>query len=207
MNYDVVVVASGKGTRANLGFNKVFFVMKNGKTVLENACANFIADEDCKKIVVVTDDVSGMFANQKVEVTSGGALRANSVYNGLCKCESEYVMIHDGARPFVTKEDIDKLKEALNTCDGAMLAKKAIDTIKLVKDGMVVKTLDRENIYQALTPQAFKRDLLKQAYETINVDTLTDDASVFEKMNYNVKIVEGNTSNIKLTNPEDFKNL
>lgn len=207
MNYDVVVVANGKGTRASLGFNKVFYVMKNGKTVLENACSNFIEDEDCKKIIIVTDEASGVFKNEKVEVTRGGKLRANSVYNGLIKCNSEYVMVHDGARPFITKEDIDKLKEALKTCDGAMLAKKAIDTIKLVKDGYIVQTLNREFIYQALTPQAFKLSLLKDAYEKVEYDLLTDDASVFEKMNYPVKIVEGNTKNIKLTNPEDFNNL
>lgn len=207
MNYDVVVVANGKGTRASLGFNKVFYVMKNGKTVLENACSNFLEDDDCKKIIVVTDDETGVFKHEKVEVTSGGKLRANSVYNGLLKCESEYVMVHDGARPFVLKEDIEKLKDALKTNDGAMLAKKAIDTIKLVKDEMVVETLDREFIYQALTPQAFKREMLKHAYESVDFDLLTDDASVFEKMNYPVKIVVGNTKNIKLTNPEDFNNL
>ena len=207
MNYDVVVVASGKGLRAGLGFNKVFYVMKNGKTVLESACTNFISDDECKKIVVVTEDEDKVFKNPKVVVTKGGAKRANSVYNGLVKCESEYVMVHDGARPFINKTDIEKLKEALNDSDGAMLAKKAVDTIKYVKDGYVKETIDRENIYLALTPQAFKRDLLTQAYETINVDELTDDASVFEKLNYKVKVVEGDSSNIKLTNPEDFKNL
>ena len=207
MNYDVVVVASGKGLRAGLGFNKVFYKMKNGKTVLENACDNFINDPDCKKVVVVTEDADKVFKNPKVTITRGGEKRANSVYNGLVLCESEYVMVHDGARPFISKDDIDKLKEALIDTDGAMLAKKAVDTIKLVKDGFVKETIDRKNIYLAMTPQAFKRELLKAAYETINADELTDDASVFEKLNYKVKVVEGDSSNIKLTNPEDFINL
>lgn len=207
MKYNAIVVASGKGERAKLGFNKVFFVMKNGKTVLENACSTFVEDEDCSKIVVVTEEESKVFNNDKVVTTKGGKKRANSVYNGLLLCDEEYVFIHDGARPFLEKEDVEKLKEEIVKYDGVMLAKKAIDTIKLTKDGMVVETLDRENIYQALTPQAFKTNLIKEAYGTLDVSNCTDDASVFEKFNHKVKIVEGKTSNIKLTTAEDFKNI
>ena len=207
MKYDAIVVASGKGERANLGFNKVFFTMKNGKTVLENACSTFINDDDCTNIIIVTEDKDKVFKNEKVKIIKGGEQRSNSVYNGLTLCESEYVFIHDGARPYLTKEDVEKLKEVILKYDGAMLAKKATDTIKLVKDGMVQETLDRENIYQALTPQAFKTNLIKQAYETLDVTYCTDDANVFEKYNHHVKIVEGNPTNIKLTNEEDFKNI
>lgn len=207
MKYDAIVVASGKGERANLGFNKVFFVMKNGKTVLENACSTFVEDPDCLKVIVVCDEENKVFKNEKVITTKGGKLRANSVYNGLVLCDEEYVFIHDGARPFLDKEDVEKLKEEIIRYDGVMLAKKAIDTIKLTKDGMVVQTLDRENIYQALTPQAFKTDLIKEAYGTLDVSNCTDDASVFEKFNHKVKVVEGKVTNIKLTTKEDFKNI
>ncbi|MDO5440452.1 MAG: 2-C-methyl-D-erythritol 4-phosphate cytidylyltransferase [Erysipelotrichaceae bacterium] len=207
MKYDAIVVANGKGERANLGFNKVFYVMKNNKTVLENACSVFLNDEDCSKIIIVTEEENKVFNNDKVVVTKGGEQRANSVYNGLVLCESEYVFIHDGARPFLIKEDVDKLKEEVIKYDGVMLAKKATDTVKLVKDGMVQETINRNNIYLALTPQAFKTNLIKAAYETLDVSNCTDDASVFEKYNHHVKIVEGNTSNIKLTNAEDFQNI
>lgn len=207
MKYDAIVVASGKGERAKLGFNKVFFVMKNGKTVLENACSTFINDEDCEKLIIVTEDEDKVFKNPKVITTKGGALRANSVYNGLTLCTSDYVFIHDGARPFLTKEDVDKLKDEVIKYDGVMLAKKAIDTIKLCKDQMVQETLDRENIYLALTPQAFKTNLIKQAYETLDVSSCTDDANVFEKYNHQVKVIEGDPTNIKLTNENDFINI
>lgn len=207
MKYNAIVVASGKGERANLGFNKVFFVMKNNKTVLENACSTFVNDEDCSKIIVVCDEEEKVFKNDKVVTTKGGIKRANSVYNGLLLCDAEYVFIHDGARPFLDTEDVNKLKEEIVRYDGVMLAKKAIDTIKLTKEGMVVQTLDRENIYQALTPQAFKTNLIKEAYDTLDVSNCTDDASVFEKFNHKVKVVEGKTSNIKLTTAEDFKNI
>lgn len=205
MNYDVVIVASGKGERAKLGYNKVFYVMKNNKTVLENAASVFVNDEDCKKIVIVTNDEDKVFKNEKVEIVGGGKKRANSVYNGLKKCESEYVMIHDGARPYLLKEDVDKLKKELVSNDGVILAKKVTDTVKLVRDLKVVETLDRENIYLALTPQAFKTSLIKEAYETLDVSDATDDANVFEKFNHTVKVIEGDASNIKLTLESDFK--
>ena len=207
MKYDAIVVASGKGERAKLGFNKVFYKMKNGKTVLENACSTFVNDDDCENIIIVTEEKEKVFINKKIKIIKGGKLRSNSVYNGLTLCESEYVFIHDGARPFLTKEDVEKLKEEIVKYDGVMLAKKAIDTIKLVKDGMVQETLERENIYHALTPQAFKTELIKQAYETLDVTNCTDDANVFEKYNHHVKVIEGNPNNIKLTTEEDFKNL
>lgn len=205
MNYDAVIVASGKGERAKLGFNKVFYVMENGKTVLENASQVFIDDDDCKNIIIVTNEPEKIVKNEKIKTLAGGKLRANSVYNGLLLCESEYVFIHDGARPFISKEDINKLKEEVVSGDGAILAKKVTDTVKLCKDGKVIQTLDRENIYLALTPQAFRTNLIREAYDTLDVSECTDDASVFEKFNHTVKIVEGDTNNIKLTLESDFK--
>ena len=207
MKYDAIIVANGKGERANLGFNKVFYVMKNGKTVLENACSKFIEDEECQKVIIVTNEKEKVFKNDKIEIVDGGDTRANSVYNGLCKAEDEVVFIHDGARPFLTKEDLENLKEQIKHYDGVIIAKKATDTIKLTKDGFVQKTLDRENVYQALTPQVFKTELIKQAYDTLDVSECTDDASVFEKYNHQVKVVEGNPNNIKLTLESDFENL
>ena len=88
-----------------------------------------------------------------------------------------------------------------------MLAKKAIDTIKYVNDGFVDKTIDREHIYYALTPQGFKSDLLKKAYSSIDLSGITDDASVVEKCGHKVRIVECIHDNHKLTLKDDFKNI
>lgn len=204
MNYDAVVVAGGKGERANLGYNKAFYVMNNGKTVLENACSCFINDDDCKKIIVVCNEPEKVFKNNKIEIVQGGEKRSNSVYNGLCKCESEYVMIHDAARPYLNNDDVKKIKEALLTSDGVILATKAIDTVKFVENGVIKNTINRDNVYLALTPQSFKTALIKDAYGTLDVSDCTDDASVFEKYNHVVKVVEGSSDNIKLTYKEDF---
>ena len=186
MKYDAIVVASGNSERAKLGFNKVFFVMKNKKTVLENACNVFINDVDCEHIIVVTNNQDQVFKNDKVILINGGQERYNSVINGLSKVTSEYVFIHDGARPFIEKEDIEKLKEALSSFDGAILVSKNINTIKQIKDGVIEKTLDREYVYNALTPQAFKTSLIKEAYNKVDLKGITDDSLVFEK--YGLKV-------------------
>lgn len=207
MKYDAIVVANGTGTRAELGFNKVFFVMNNNKTVLENACSVFINDNDCEHIIIVTDEQDKVFKNEKIILVNGGPKRIDSVKNGLTKATSEYVFIHDGARPFLKKEDNDKLKNALMTYDGALLVSKNVNTIKLVKDGTVEKTLNREQIYNALTPQVFKTNLIIDAYNIVALEDITDDSMVFEKMGHKVKAVEGEPTNIKLTTRKDFENI
>lgn len=205
MKYNAVVVAGGVGKRANLGFNKVFFVMENGKTVLENACSVFINDHDCTKIIVVCNEEDKVFKNEKVLVVKGGKQRSDSVYNGLVNCKEEFVMIHDAARPYLTIEDVEKIKEALLTNDGVLLAKKAVDTIKYVENGYVTKTINRENIYLALTPQSFKTKEILAAYNCLDTNDCTDDSAVFEKYGKSVYVVEGNPKNIKLTLESDFK--
>ena len=204
MKYDAIVVASGKGVRSGLKYNKVFYKMKNKKTVLENACSCFVNDKDCKRIIIVTNEKENVFKNDKVIIINGGEKRQDSVYNGLSLVKSNYVLIHDGARPFLTMEDVEKLKKEIVREDGAILAIKEINTVKVVRDGYIKKTLNRETIYKALTPQAFKTKVIKQAYEKVNRSKLTDDASLLEKMGLKVKVIEGNPNNIKLTKKSDF---
>ena len=207
MKYDAVVVASGKGERSNLGFNKVFFVMKNGLTVLENACQTFIEDKECSNIIVVTNDKDKVFKNKKVKIVSGGQRRQDSVINGLKEVKEEFVLIHDGARPFVLKEDIEKLKKEVLNTNAAILVSKSINTIKKVNNNIIEETIDRNVIYNALTPQAFKTDLIKDAYSKCNNETVTDDSLAVEKMDIKVHVVIGDESNIKLTNQKDFENI
>lgn len=207
MKYDVVIVASGKGKRAKLGFNKVLFKMHNNKTVIENTLDIFFNDKDCKNVILVTSEKINI-NNKKLIITKGGKERKDSVLNGLNLVNSEYCMIHDGARPFVSIKEINKLKKALKTTDACILGLKATDTVKYVKDSKIIETLNRDNIYLALTPQAFKSELLKEAYDHIKKNkTYTDDASIVEAYGYKVSIIEGLKTNIKLTTPEDFKNI
>ncbi len=209
MFYDVVIVASGKGQRANLGYNKAFYKMKDGRTVLECSASLFIEDEDCKNIIVVTNEeyIEQVFKNDKVICTIGGKERRNSVENGLKLVQSEYVLIHDAARPFLNKLSLEELKKELEISGACILAKKATDTIKVVENNKIVKTLDRNSIYMAETPQAFKSDLLKKCYKESENIIFTDDASLVESLGYEVSIVEDKFNNKKLTNEMDFIDL
>ncbi len=209
MFYDVVIVASGKGQRANLGYNKAFYKMKDGRTVLECSASLFIEDEDCKNIIVVTNEeyIEQVFKNDKVICTIGGKERRNSVENGLKLVQSEYVLIHDAARPFLNKLSLEELKKQLETSGACILAKKATDTIKVVENNKIIKTLDRNSIYMAETPQAFKSDLLKKCYKESENIIFTDDASLVESLGYEVSIVEDKFNNKKLTNEMDFIDL
>ncbi|MGN1405204.1 MAG: 2-C-methyl-D-erythritol 4-phosphate cytidylyltransferase, partial [Erysipelotrichaceae bacterium] len=186
MKYQAIVLGGGKGNRADLGYNKILYKMKDGKTVLEKSCDIFLDDEDCEKVIVVLNEELP-FNNERVIKTSGGQNRYDSVLNGLKLVESEYVLIHDGARPFVTGDDIDKLKKELLNEDGAILVNKTIDTIKEVRDGYIVSTPERQYLYNALTPQGFRTEVLKEAYENVDFNGVTDDASVLEKYGKKVK--------------------
>ena len=209
MFYDVVIVASGKGQRANLGYNKAFYKMKDGRTVLECSASLFMEDEDCKNIIVVTNEeyIEQVFKNDKVICTIGGKERRNSVENGLKLVQSEYVLIHDAARPFLNKLSLEELKKELEISGACILAKKATDTIKVVENNKIIKTLDRNSIYMAETPQAFKSDLLKKCYKESENIIFTDDASLVESLGYEISIVEDKFNNKKLTNEMDFIDL
>ena len=206
MKYDAIVLASGVGSRANLGYNKVLFKMKNGLTVIENAYSIFLNDEDCNKVIVAFNlEDFDRIVDSRITKVYGGQERKDSVNNCLEHVTSDYVLIHDGARPYLSKEDLDNLKNSLVNEDGCILAYKAFNTIKQVKDGYIVNTLDRNYIYEALTPQGFKTSIYKSCINKDNIN-YTDDASLLEMNGYKVKIVEGSKSNIKLTFKEDFEN-
>lgn len=166
MKYQAIVLGGGKGSRADLGYNKILYKMKDGRTVLEKSCDIFLNDDDCQKLIVVLNEELP-FRNEKVIKTQGGINRYDSVLNGLKLVDSEYVLIHDGARPFVTKDDINRLKTELASEDGAILVNKTVDTIKEVRDGYITGTPQREYLYNALTPQGFKTEVLKEAYAKI----------------------------------------
>lgn len=206
MKYDVIVAAGGKGNRANLGFNKVLFKMANGKSVIENNIDIFLNDEDCQKIILVINEEID-FNNNKLILVKGGKERFDSVMNGLNEVSSEYVLIHDGARPFLNIKALEKLKNKLEEKDAVVLGKMASDTIKIINDDKVVETLNRNNIFITETPQGFKTSLIKDCYKNKDDNYYFDDASLVEAFNHEVYIVIDEYNNKKLTSKEDFKNI
>ena len=208
MNYDVIIVASGKGERAHLGFNKVFYQMSDRLSVLDHSLNLFEQDEDCRSIIVVTnqeyfDQVKG----SKVLLAEGGKERKDSVANGLKYVKSEYVLIHDGARPFLHKESLEELKKKVCECDAAILGRMAFDTIKEVEEGKIKRTLDRNRIFLAETPQAFRTELIRDCFEHCEDLAFTDDASLVESLGHDVYVVIDRFDNRKLTKEEDFRDL
>lgn len=210
MKYDAIVLAGGKGTRLNLGYNKVFYQMDNGNTVLENAYANFISDEDCQRVIIAVSDEDRKFLKyaSKMVIVKNGTERFDSVFNALMEVKEEYVMIHDGARPYLTMTDIGNLKAGLMQDDACMLGLRSKDTVKEVKDGYVQRTLDRDHIYLAQTPQCFKSIYIKDAYSQAKKSKkhFTDDAAVFEEFyDEKIRMINSTTSNNKITFIDDLR--
>ena len=211
MNYSAIVLCAGKGSRSGLTYNKMLYRFKN-KTVYEMTMDIFLNDERCKQIVVVTkeeelDDLKKLISSKKIDYVFGGKERQDSVYNGLQVVKEDYVLIHDGARPYLKKENIDDILECLNKNNACLLVVPVKDTIKVCMDGNIVKTLPREQIVQAQTPQAFKTELIKRCYQKGKDQNYiaTDDASLVEYFeNIEVKAVLGSYSNIKITTPDDL---
>jgi 2-C-methyl-D-erythritol 4-phosphate cytidylyltransferase len=142
-------------------------------------------------------------------VVPGGTTRADSVKRGLQAIRAvtaEIVAVHDGVRPFVTVEEIDDTIAAAQRDGAAILTTPATDTIKFVEGDTVVETLPRRNLRQALTPQCFRYELLRRAYEQIDVadPSLTDESVLVERLGHKVTIVEGSARNIKITTPRDL---
>jgi len=217
----VLVPAAGSGTRMAkaAGGTKKQFLLLDGRPILAHTLSRFEeVPEVCEIIPIVPpEDMEGCLENcvelqglKKVKrIAPGGAQRQDSVYNGLKAVDPDtaYVLVHDGVRPFITRELIQVLIGSLEGVDGAILAVPAKDTLKEVtKDHMVKRTLDRASCYQVQTPQAFKYKSLLSAFEKAYADGYygTDESSLVERNGGRVRVVEGSYANIKITTPEDM---
>ncbi len=215
MKYSALIVAAGKGTRMGLGYNKMFYKLrKYGMTVLQKTTSIFMDDPQCAQIVIVTNQ-SDMpkivlnHENQKIVHVNGGPTRQESVFLGLMAVSQDIVLIHDGARPWIDQESIDRLVNAMEHEKAAILAVKMKDTIKVIKDGYVEKTIDREQLINAQTPQAFETGLIINAYLKIfnkNIQVFDDAQAVELVTDTKVKIVQGSYLNNKITTIDDVKN-
>lgn len=211
MKYSLILLCAGSGKRTGLKYNKIFYKI-NGKTVYEMNISHFIDDKRCQQIVIVTkeseiDDIKKLIQDPKIEYIYGGAERQDSVYEGLRLVKEKYVFIHDGARPYVSQKCIDDLVACLNDYSAGLLLVPCKDTIKEVTGGIVVKTLKREDLMQAQTPQVFETVLIKIAYQKAKEEgySATDDSQLFERyIDKPIKAVLGEYSNIKITTQEDL---
>lgn len=217
MFYDVIVLAAGMGKRMQAGKNKVFIEL-NHVPIIIRTLQVFARDSYCKNIILPINPSDQLLFEQlldqysfdkPVKIVMGGKERQNSVYNGLnhVSCsDEEIVLIHDGARPFITQKQIHSLVLRAKEMGSAIPAVPVKDTVKRAKDGQVIETVERSSLWAIHTPQAFRMSIVKQAHEeAIKAGFLgTDDASLVEKMGAAVSIVQGSYNNIKITTPEDL---
>jgi len=213
MTFSAVIVAAGSGTRAGPGQAKQWRLVA-GKPVLRWSVEAFLA-AGASEIVIVTSEDGELALPETLGGLSGwrsapgGATRALSVRSGLAALSDrpadEPVLVHDAARPFLTRGAIDGLLAALAEADGAIPALPVADTLKRAEPGADLMTTSRDNLWRAQTPQAFRRDKLLAAYAAWTGATEpTDDAQVVEAIGGRVAIAPGDPLLMKLTYPEDF---
>lgn len=212
MKTTAIITAAGKGTRAKLNRNKLLENI-GGKSVLELALLPFDYDSRIDEIIVAAseeyyEDYKRVIKNvvsTPVRLVTGGETRTFSVLNALYECDGDIVIIHDGARPFVTQELIDRCLDSVLTFGSGVACLPPVDTVA-VTDGDLLVSTHRSDCCTVQTPQAFLREEIVEAYSHItDDDAFTDDAGVYCKYFKPAHMVEGDKRNIKLTFREDFE--
>ncbi|HWK21954.1 MAG TPA: 2-C-methyl-D-erythritol 4-phosphate cytidylyltransferase [Ureibacillus sp.] len=215
MNYEVVLPAAGSGKRMGAGQNKLFLQLAN-KPILIHTLEVFQSDENCTGIWLAVkpdereyiQELLNENAISKVKgLPNGGEERQHSVHSCIKEMEQvDIVLVHDAARPFITKEIISRLVKVAHEKGAAIAGVKAKDTMKKVRDGVIVETVDRDSLWMIQTPQAFRFDLLQQAEDVAEkIGFLgTDEAMLVERLGHQVHIVESTYENVKMTTKEDL---
>jgi 2-C-methyl-D-erythritol 4-phosphate cytidylyltransferase len=214
-----VIAAAGQGKRFGDGLQKQFLPLM-GKPVLAYSAETFSKSDLISEIVIVVpDDCAGSvkadivdrFSISKVtRIVPGGPERQDSVLNGFNALSGNpgVVVVHDGARPLVTTELLEDVIREAHACGGALAALPSSDTIKRTSADMRVEdTVPRDSLWFAQTPQAFRYDVLKNAFTKASDEgfTGTDESQLVERTGVKVKIVKGSPYNIKITTPEDLR--
>lgn len=216
MKVGVVIAAAGSGLRMGAEGNKVLLPVQ-GKPMLQYSLECFEAMDEVRDLVVVTREedqemvgtlLERMQPTKRIQVVPGGPVRQESVYRGLqaLPADTEWVIIHDGARPFITTTAVRRGLEAAREHGAVGLAVPVKDTIKRVRAGVVVDTLPRSELWAMQTPQIFRYELILKAHQEARRRDLvaTDDCALVEALGHPVQIVPGEYSNIKVTTPEDL---
>lgn len=213
----MLVVAGGRGERLGGGVLKQYREIA-GVPMLLRALRPFVSHPEVAHVVVALPATQAtappewlaLLAGEALSLVSGGASRSESVRNALGALREEcgIVLIHDGARPFVERSTIDGVIRAARSGDGAVAAVPLSDTLKEADatDGWVSRTIPREHLWRAQTPQGFPRPVLVTAYERAGADaaTATDDAALVEASGHKVRIVADSPRNFKITTVDDL---
>lgn len=209
-----IILAAGNGTR--MGCKKQFMNI-HGNPLISYTLEVF-EESETDEIILVTakDDINEMRKiadkhgiSKLKKIVTGGAERSDSVINGLSYVNGEYVLIHDGARPFIKKDEISGAISEVKKYGAVCMGYPVKDTIKIIKqNGFVDSTPNRNFLFAAATPQCFKTELIKSAYKKTSDDRyfVTDDCMAAEHIGIKIKTLPCSYENIKITTPEDIAN-
>lgn len=208
--FDAVLLMGGQGLRSGLQYNKVFYKI-NDVPIYQYALNSFLAIPECAAIILVIrgEDYALLShqENPRIKIAYAGNKRQDSVYNGVLMASEEYILVHDAARPNIKQEDILNIYQATLQYKLAFLGVGVSDTIHLCGEGFGLRTLNREELWAAQTPQGF----LKSAYLDSSKEAkkenyyTSDDVALIQKYTtYQPKLVEGSIHNIKITNTQDL---
>lgn len=216
MRVSVIIPCAGYGSR--FGELKQFKIL-NDKPLLYLTLKPFLELKEVIEIIIAVPKNKVSFvkkhnkkeikAKKEIKVVEGGAERYRSILNciNLVNDETDLICIHDAARPFITKELIQNCFEKCKEYDGSILATRSSDTIKYSDGKVIGKTIDREKIWLAQTPQVFHKDKLIKAIKeaSINNEKITDESILMERMGYSIRLVPGDVNNLKITFNSDWK--
>ena len=218
MRVNALVVSAGEGTRMGGGVSKLLLEV-DGKPLILHTLERLQRARQIRRVVLVVaqpllsdyrellGSTSQLTQALQISLCAGGERRQDSVRAGLGSLDTdcELVVIHDGARPFIDPNLVDRCVSDALTGDSVCVAVPARNTIKRAVNGLVQETLPRHVLWEVQTPQVFPVSILEEAYALADRDGFeaTDDASLVERLGKPVRILEGNTTNIKVTYPED----
>lgn len=214
-----IVLAAGQGKRMHSKIQKQFLEI-GGKPVLYYSLRCFQDSPLIDDIILVTGEDALSYCRSEIvdrygftkvsRIVQGGKERYDSVYAGLLACEdTDYVLIHDGARPFITEEILRRGMEGVKETGACVIGMPSKDTVKLSDAaGFVSETPDRKTVWTIQTPQIFSYNLIKSVHDSIrrkDMSQITDDAMVVEQESgTRIRLVEGSYMNLKITTPEDL---
>lgn len=220
MKNTAIVLAAGQGKRMHTKIQKQFLEIR-GYPVLYYSLRCFQESPLIEDIILVTGEDSVFYCEKEIvekygftkvaKVIPGGKERYDSVYQGLLACKnSDYVLIHDGARPFITEEILERGLEGAKETGACAVGMPSKDTVKIADEsGFIAETPDRSRVWLIQTPQIFQYKLIRNAHESIrtrDMSNVTDDAMVVEQeTGVKVCLAEGSYQNIKITTPEDLE--
>jgi 2-C-methyl-D-erythritol 4-phosphate cytidylyltransferase len=207
---DFSIIITAGGTSSRYGKTNKLLEKINGKTVIEHTVSKFIGFKNVREIIIpanasIISELEQIFNQPQIKIIEGGATRQKSVYKGLQKVTCDYVLIHDGARPLISTDIIQKCFLETSEKNAISVMTKTTDTIKEVDEsGKIIRTIDRSKLYNTQTPQGFKTSVIKEVHEKLKTENYTDDCSMLEELGIPVFIVEGEYTNIKITTKSDL---